>query len=77
MLSLSVLFLMEQGCGGAWSSGKSPATLKIKEMVAITKLMRIMIIHVYIYNIYIYIYIYIYILYIYIYLYTFFYLSNY
>ena len=40
MLSLSVLFLMEQGCGGVWRSGKSPATLRTKEMVAVTKLMR-------------------------------------
>ena len=28
MLSLSALFLMEQGCGRAWRSGSSPAMLK-------------------------------------------------
>ena len=49
MLSLSVLFLMEQGCGGVWRSGKSPATLRTKEMVAVTKLIRLMIIHLYIF----------------------------
>ena len=31
---------MEQDCGGAWGPGKSPATLRTKEMVAVTKLMR-------------------------------------
>ena len=46
MLSLSVLFLMEQGCGGAWRSGKSPVTLRTEEMVPVTMLM---IIHSYIY----------------------------
>ena len=49
MLSLSVLFLMKQGCGGAWRSGKSLATSRTKEMVAITKLIRMMIIQLYIY----------------------------
>ena len=49
MLSLSVLLLVEQGCGGAWRSGKSPATLRTKEMVAVTKLMRLTIIHLYIF----------------------------
>ena len=47
MLSLSALLLMEQGCGGAWRSGKSPATLRTKEMAAVTELMRMMIIHLY------------------------------
>ena len=37
MLSLSVSFLMDQGCGGAWRSGKSLSTLRIKEMVAMIK----------------------------------------
>ena len=46
MLSLSVLFLMEQGCGGVWRSGKSPVTLRTEEMVPVTMLM---IIHSYIY----------------------------
>ena len=30
MLSLSILFLMKEGCGGDWRSGKSPVTLRIK-----------------------------------------------
>ena len=33
-----VLFLVEQGCGGAWRTCKSPARLRIKEIVALTKL---------------------------------------
>ena len=49
MLSLSALFLMEQGCGRAWRSGKSPTTLRPKEMAAVIELMRMMIIHLYIY----------------------------
>ena len=36
-------------CVIVWRSGKSPATLKTKEMVAVTKLMRLMIIHLYIF----------------------------
>ena len=32
MLSLSVLLLIEQDCGGDWRSTKSPATLRNKEM---------------------------------------------
>ena len=45
---VTVLFFMEQGCGGAWRSGKSPVTLGTKEMVAVTKLMRL-ITHLYIF----------------------------
>lgn len=48
MVSQSVLFWIEQGCGGAWRSGKSLATLKIKKVVVLTNLMRVMIIQVYI-----------------------------
>ena len=48
MLSLSVLFLMKQGCGGAGKSDKSPATFTIKEIVALKKLMRMMVIHLYV-----------------------------
>ena len=33
MLSLSVLFLMKQGCGGVWRSAKSLERLRIKEIV--------------------------------------------
>ena len=70
MLSLSVLFLMEQGCGGAWRSGKSSVTLRTEEMVPVTMLM---IIHSYIY-IYIYIYIYVHLLFIHLFIYLFMYL---
>ena len=45
-------------------SGKSPATLRTKEMVAITKLMRVMIIHlcIYMYISYLFIYLFIYLI---------------
>ena len=38
---------MEKGCGVARRSGKSTARLRIKEIVAFTKLMRVVIIHLY------------------------------
>ena len=64
MLSTSVLFLMEQGCGGAWRSGRSPAWLRINGIDSGTYEVdendRFLYIYIYIY-VYIYIFIYIYI----------------
>ena len=67
---------MEQGCGGTWRSGKSPATLRTKEMVVVTKLIRMMIIHLYKYKHLLFIYLFIY-LSIYLFIYLFIYVFNY
>ena len=63
MFSLSFLFLMEQGCGGPRRSGKSIVMLRVKEIVTLTKLMRMVVTYfdIYIYPLFIYLFIYLFI----------------
>ena len=60
-LIIKFLLLMEQDYGRVWRSGKAPATLRTKEMVAVMMTMRMMIIQLYIYVHLLFIYLFIYV----------------